>query len=95
LRLITVSEICYFRSDAKYTRVVTANQESLIRRSVRELCSELDPEIFWQIHRSIIVNVTQIAGLKRDFRGRLSLRLKRRDETLPVSQPYAHLFRQM
>jgi DNA-binding LytR/AlgR family response regulator len=95
LRLITVDEVCYFRSDSKYTRIVTAAQESLIRRSVRELATELDPANFWQVHRSIIVNVAEIAHVQRDFRGRIQLRLKHRPESLPVSQPYASLFRQM
>ena len=95
LRLITVDEVCYFRSDAKYTRVVAESQESLIRKPVRELALELDPDRFWQIHRSIIVNVAEIARVRRDFRGRIELHLKRRPETLPVSQPYASLFRQM
>jgi DNA-binding LytR/AlgR family response regulator len=95
LRLITVDEVCYFRSDTKYTRVVTASQESLVRKSVRELAGELDPEAFRQIHRSIIVNLSEIAGVQRDFRGRIQLRLKHRPETLPVSEPYAPQFRQM
>lgn len=95
LRLITVDEVCYFRSDMKYTRIVTADQESLIRKPVRELALELDPDKFWQIHRSIIVNVAEIARVQRDFRGRIELRLKHRQEPLPVSQPYAGLFRQM
>jgi len=95
LRFITVDEVCYFRSDAKYTRVVTPAQESLIRRSVRELSAELDPDRFRQIHRSIIVNLGEIAGIQRDFRGRMQVKLKRRTESLPVSDPYAPLFRQM
>jgi len=95
LRFITVDEVCYFRSDAKYTRVVTAGQESLIRKSVRELAAELDPDRFRQIHRSIIVNLGEIAGVQRDFRGRIQVKLKRRTEALPVSDPYAPLFRQM
>jgi DNA-binding LytR/AlgR family response regulator len=95
LRFITVDEICYFRSDTKYTRVVTASQESLIRKSVRELTAELDPDAFWQIHRSVIVNLAEVAGLQRDFRGRIQLRLKHRPETLPVSHPYSHRFHQM
>ena len=95
LRFITVEEICYFRSDAKYTRVVTAAQESLVRKSVRELADQLDPDRFRQIHRSIIVNLAEIAGVQRDFRGRIQVRLKRRQETLPVSEPYAPIFRQM
>ena len=95
LRVVTVDEICYFRSDTKYTRIVTAAQESLIRKSVRELIGELDPDVFWQVHRSIIVNVAEVAGVQRDFRGHLLLRLKHRPELLPVSQPFATLFRQM
>lgn len=95
LRFITVDEVCYFRSDAKYTRVVTAGQESLIRKSVRELADELDPGRFRQIHRSIIVNLGEIAGIQRDLRGRIQVKLKRRAEALPVSDPYAPLFRQM
>ena len=95
VRLITVDEVCYFRSDTKYTRVVTAAQESLIRKSVRELIVELDPDVFRQVHRSIIVNLAEVAGVQRDFGGRLHLQLKHRPETLPVSEPYAPLFRQM
>lgn len=95
LRFITVDEVCYFRSDAKYTRVVTVGHESLIRKSVRELAAELDPDHFRQIHRSIIVNLGEIAGIQRDLRGRMQVRLKRRTEALPVSDPYAPLFRQM
>ncbi|HTR76598.1 MAG TPA: LytTR family DNA-binding domain-containing protein [Gemmatimonadaceae bacterium] len=95
LRLITVDEVCYFKSDAKYTRVVTAGQESVIRKPLRELAEELDPDTFWQIHRSIIVNLAEIAAIRSDFRGRLQVSLKSRPETLPVSQPYAHRFRQM
>ena len=66
-----------------------------IRRSVRELSAELDPDRFRQIHRSIIVNLGEIAGIQRDFRGRMQVKLKRRTESLPVSDPYAPLFRQM
>ncbi|HET7200690.1 MAG TPA: LytTR family DNA-binding domain-containing protein [Burkholderiales bacterium] len=95
VKLITVDEICYFQSDTKYTRAVTPNSESLIRKSLKELLDELDPDLFWQIHRSTLVNVNAIAGVSRDFAGRLFVKLKTRKETLPVSQPFAHLFRQM
>ena len=95
LRLITVDEVCYFKSDAKYTRVITAAQESLVRKPLRELAEELDPDSFWQIHRSIIVNLAEIAAIRTDFRGRLRVSLKSRAETLPVSQPYAYRFKQM
>jgi DNA-binding LytR/AlgR family response regulator len=95
LRLITVEEICYLRSDNKYTVVVTADRESLIRRPIRELADELDPKVFWQIHRGTLVNVTAIAGVSRDLSGKLRVRLKARSETLPVSEPYNQLFKSM
>jgi DNA-binding LytR/AlgR family response regulator len=95
LRLITIEEICYFQADNKYTRVVTADKESLIYRTIKDLADALDPSTFWQIHRGTIVNIRHVCGIARDYRGRLRLRLKQRSEVLPVSAPYAHLFRQM
>ncbi len=95
VRLITVEEICYFRADNKYTVVVTADTESMIRRPIRELIDELDPNTFWQIHRSTLVNANAIAGVNRDFKGHLHVRLKEREETLAVSETYAYLFKQM
>jgi DNA-binding LytR/AlgR family response regulator len=95
LQLITVDEIVYFQADAKYTRVVTATGEALIRKSLNELRNELDPSVFWQIHRSTIVNANAIAGVTRDMLGHINLTLKRRDEKLNVSESHAHLFRQM
>jgi DNA-binding LytR/AlgR family response regulator len=95
LRLITVDEVVYFRADNKYTLVVTAQHESLIRRPIKELAAEVDPEIFWQVHRGTLVNVYAIASVTRDIGGHLRLRLKQRKETLAVSEPYVHRFRQM
>ncbi len=95
LRLITVEEIDYFQADNKYTRVVTAEGEALIRKPLKELVDELDPNQFWQIHRSTLVNVASVAGVTRDFRGRMLVKLRKRDETLLVSDTYSHLFRQM
>jgi DNA-binding LytR/AlgR family response regulator len=95
VRIITVDDVSYFQADSKYTRVVTPEGDALIRKPIRELCDELDPSCFWQIHRSTIVNVRAIAGVVRDLRGRAQVRLKSRAELLPVSEAYAHLFRQM
>jgi DNA-binding LytR/AlgR family response regulator len=95
VRLITVEEILYFKSDQKYTMVVTADSESLIRKTIKELTEELDPTMFWQVHRSTLVNVHAIDSVVPDGRGNLILRLKQRRESLPVSETYHHLFRQM
>jgi len=95
MQLITVDEVVYFQADAKYTRVVTATCEALIRKHLTELRNELDPSVFWQVHRSTIVNANAIAGVSRDMFGHINLKLKRRDEKLNVSESHAHLFRQM
>lgn len=95
VRLLTVEEILYFKSDQKFTMVVTADSEALIKKPIRELRDELDPIMFWQIHRSTVVNVYAVDSVIRDDRGNLTLRLKNRSETLAVSEAYTHLFRQM
>ena len=95
LRLIPVTDVLFFQSDEKYTRVVTADAEALIKTPIRELLDGLDPEMFWQIHRSAIVNVSAIAGVTRDFRGQAHVKIKGKEETLTVSRIYSHLFKQM
>lgn len=95
LRLIPVADVLYFQSDEKYTRVVTADSEALIKTPIRELLEGLDPGTFWQIHRSTLVNAHAIAGVTRDFRGQAHVRIRGREESLPVSRVYSHLFKQM
>ena len=95
VRLITVEEICYFQADTKYTRVVTADGEALIRRPLKELIEQLNPAQFWPVHRSYIVNASAVAGVRRDLRGRVWLKLRQRAEQLPVSATHEQLFRLM
>jgi DNA-binding LytR/AlgR family response regulator len=94
-RLIMVEDIAYFQSDTKYTVVMTAEGESLLRKPIRELLDVLDPNIFKQIHRSTIVNLRAIASVTRDDTGRGIVTLRTRPETLSVSQPFMSLFRNM
>ncbi len=94
-RLILVDEVAYFRAEQKYTTVVTAEGEALLRTPIRELLGVLDAGTFKQIHRSTIVNLKAIAGIVRDDSGRGTVRLKSRPETLTVSAPYMALFRHM
>ena len=95
LRMIPVGEVLFFQSDEKYTRVVLADGEALIKTPIRELLDGLDPDVFWQIHRSTLVNVNAIAGVTRDFRGQAHVKVKGKDENLVVSRIYSHLFKQM
>jgi DNA-binding LytR/AlgR family response regulator len=94
-RLILIDDVLYFRADQKYTTVMTAEGEALLRSSLRELLPRLDGNTFKQIHRSTIVNLKAIAGITRDDTGRGTVRLKQRPETLTVSQPFMTLFKHM
>ena len=94
-RLILVEDIAYFQADNKYTVVMTGEGEALIRKPIRELLDVLDPANFKQIHRSTIVNMKAIASLTRDDSGRGTLRLRNRQETLPVSLTFMSLFKNM
>ncbi|MES2075236.1 MAG: LytTR family DNA-binding domain-containing protein [Pseudomonadota bacterium] len=95
LRMIPVEEILFFRSDEKYTCVQTERYEALIRKPVRDLAEELDPALFWQIHRATLVNVNAIEGVTRDIRGRHLVMIKGKPDKLEVSRSFLHLFKQM
>ncbi|HWH84431.1 MAG TPA: LytTR family DNA-binding domain-containing protein [Burkholderiaceae bacterium] len=92
---IDVADVLFFRADDKYTCVQTAAGEHLIRTPVAELALQLDPQQFWQVHRSTIVNLRFVAGTRRDELSRLFVRLRGCDAELPVSRAYVHLFKAM
>jgi DNA-binding LytR/AlgR family response regulator len=95
IQMIPVEEVLFFISDEKYTRVQTATIEALIRKPIKELVDELDAEVFWQIHRSTLVNTRMIAGVTRDLRGRQLVAVRGHPEKLEVSRSYAGLFKGM
>ena len=95
IQMIPVEEVLFFISDEKYTRVQTASVEALIRKPIKELVEELDAEMFWQIHRSTLVNTRHIAGVTRDLRGRQLVSVKGHPEKLEVSRSYGGLFKGM
>ena len=95
VRLIPVGEVIYFQADTKYTRVVMGSGEALIRTPLKELLAELDPEKFWQVHRGTIVNLDMVSGVLREDAERQFVLLKHRQEKLPISRQFTHLFKQM
>jgi DNA-binding LytR/AlgR family response regulator len=92
--IIMVQDVAYFQAEAKYITVFTERRESIIRRSIKDLAAELDPNSFWQIHRSTIVNVEAIESVTKGIAG-TTVKLRRRPTRLPVSEAYRHLFRHM
>ena len=95
VRQIPVDEVFYFQAQDKYVSVYTKEGESLIRTPLAELQAGLNPQEFWQIHRSTIVNVNRIAATTRDLMGKTQIKLKDSKVELQVSRAYAHLFKQM
>lgn len=94
-RLVMIDEVIFFQADNRYTRVVLADSEVLITKTLKELLDELDPDQFWQIHRSTIVNAMEIASIEPDIAGRLTVKLRHRRERLAVSESFMRKFRQM
>jgi len=93
LRLVNVDDVIYFQADMKYTRVVMAEGEALVKKTLKELTAELDPRKFWQVHRGTIVNIAAIDSVSTDELGRREIALKGRPERLEVSRTFAHLFK--
>jgi len=93
--IIPVEDILYLQSDEKYTLVRTAAHEYLIRSSILELASQLDPQRFWQVHRGTLINVDHLLSTRRDDNARLLLRMRGHERELPVSRAYVHLFKAM
>ena len=93
VQLIPPEEVLYFEADARYTRVVHQGGDALIRTPLRELLTQLDPEQFWQIHRSVLVNSRRIARAIRVDEGTMVVTLRGRDEKLPVSRQFQALFK--
>jgi len=94
-RVLGINEVLFFAAQDKYVRVVTAEDEVQIRTPLRELLAALDPEAFWQIHRSVIVRAGAIHRIESGVDGRMKLTVKGRTEELPVSQAFQFRFRPM
>jgi DNA-binding LytR/AlgR family response regulator len=100
VRLIAVDDIDFLRSEEKYTMITWRDdagqpREAVIRMPLKELVAQLDPSRFAQVHRSVVVNLRAIAHVTRGLNETADIHLKGRDEVLPVSRSYLHLFRQM
>lgn len=93
IKIFPIDEVLFFESDSRYTRVVSATDEGLIRIPIKELQAGLDPDQFWQIRRGTLVCVRAIARARRDGLGNIMVELRGHPVQLKVSQTYAWRFR--
>jgi DNA-binding LytR/AlgR family response regulator len=95
VHVIGIEDVLFFQAQDKYVRVVTREQEAVIRTPLKELLAALDPDEFWQVQRGVVVRVAAIERLKRDLFGKHRLTIKGHAESLPVSNAFLHRFRSM
>jgi DNA-binding LytR/AlgR family response regulator len=99
VRLIAIDDVDYLRADAKYTIVAWRDEgkpaEAVVRTPLKDLLEQLDADRFAQVHRSVVVNLRAISHVTRHDNETAEIHVKGRDEVLPVSRNYLHLFRQM
>jgi DNA-binding LytR/AlgR family response regulator len=95
VRMVPIGQVLYFEAADKYVRVLTAQREYLIRTPLKQLLPQLDPQVFWQVHRAVVVRSDAIESVQRDESGKQTLKLRGRDEKIAVSRLHAHLFRAM
>jgi DNA-binding LytR/AlgR family response regulator len=93
--MFPIDKILFFSSDEKYTRVVCEDDEAHVRKPLKDIIEGLDPELFWQIHRGVVVRADAIAKAHRDELGKVSVQLRGSKEVLKVSQAYAWRFKPM
>lgn len=93
IKLFPIDDVLFFESDTRYTRVVSATDEGLIRMPIRQLQAGLDPDQFWQIRRGTLVCVRAIARVQRDELGNFTVALRGHPAQLKVGQTYAWRFR--
>lgn len=95
VRMIGIDEVLFFQAQDKYVRVVTTSDEAIIRTPLKDLIAGLDPDLFWQVHRGVVVRVAAIDRVRKDELGKWGLTLRGREESLPVSAGFLHRFRGM
>nr|WP_298131224.1 LytTR family DNA-binding domain-containing protein [uncultured Pseudoxanthomonas sp.] len=95
VRMLSIDDVLFFQAQDKYVRVVTADDEAIIRMPLKELLAGLDPDVFWQVHRGVLVRVRAIDRVRKDELGRHQLSVKGRSDVLPVSAAFQQRFRGM
>jgi DNA-binding LytR/AlgR family response regulator len=95
VKMLSIDEVLFFQAQDKYIRVVTAHTDALIRTPLKQLLAQIDSDVFWQVHRGVVVRVAAIDSCQKDELGRAHLTLKGHAERLPVSTPFLNRFRGM
>ena len=84
---VPVASIVWLEAERDYVRIHTDAGNHLARTTLNGLAKQLDPNVFHRIHRSAIVALRSVTGLKRRSWGLTSVTLSSGAEA-PVGRPY-------
>jgi len=86
--IVDAKEVVYATIEDGLITVVSSNLEGQSNyRTIEELQSNLDPEIFWRVHRSYLVNIHRIKEVVPWFKSSFQLRMDdKKQSEIPVSR---------
>ena len=86
--IVDVQDLVYATIDDGMITVATAQFEGQSNyRTIEELQSNLDPDLFWRVHRSFLVNINKIREVIPWFKSSFQLKMNDRKQTeIPVSR---------
>ena len=93
LWLLPVEDVICFKACGRYVKVHTRDREALVRMPLRSLCEQLDPELFWQVHRSTVINIEQLDHINTTDNEQMQAHLKHFTQPVAISRSFSHLFR--
>ena len=86
--IVDVQDLVYATIDDGMITVATAQFEGQSNyRTIEELQSNLDPDLFWRVHRSFLININKIREVIPWFKSSFQLKMNDRKQTeIPVSR---------
>jgi two-component system, LytTR family, response regulator LytT len=86
--IVDANDVIYATIDDGLITIVAANVEGQSNyRTIEELQSNLDPDVFWRVHRSFLVNINRIKEVIPWFKSSFQLRMDDKKQTeIPVSR---------
>ena len=97
LLLVDSDDVVYASIEDGVISIVTRELEGQSNfRTVEELQANLDPQVFWRVHRSYLINVNHIKEVVPWFKSSYQLKMQDRKQTeIPVSRAQTRKLREL
>ncbi len=88
-QIIKVGDILCIKAEGEYSTIILlSGTKFLVRRLMKEWEEQLPDNLFLRIHRSVIVNISQIDKIEKWYKRSYVVILKNYDESFIISQRY-------